>query len=273
MLTLLEIQSELREAIHAAPSRALLEEIVSDRLPARRRLNVYRNHFRVSLLEGLTKVFPATRILVGERYFDTMASVYIAARPPTDPRLSRYGHDFPRFLSGRDELEGSPFAAEVARLEWTLAEIGEAPDAPVVEWTTFLRRLVEHAGAISLRFPPSVVLFDSDWPVHEIRKRALQNADADAIAPLIEAGASTRLLLYRDRDDDPCELSLDEAAYTALKFLRAGRSFNQSARAAVAADPAYPVTALLRFLFQSGLVAGLSSVHASQRDAAKETSK
>ncbi|MDX1529595.1 MAG: DNA-binding domain-containing protein [Gammaproteobacteria bacterium] len=271
MLTLLEIQSELREAIHAAPSRALLDEIVSDRIPARQRVNVYRNHFRVSLLEGLAKVFPATRILVGERYFDTMASVYVAARPPRDPRLSVYGHDFPRFLSGRGELEGSLFAAEVARLEWTLAEIGEAPDAPVVEWTTFLRMLVENAGALSLRFPSSVVLFDSEWPVHEIRKLALKNADEHAIASLTELSGSTRLLLYRDRDDDPCELPLDDAGATAVLLLRAGRSFNQAARAAVAVDPAYPVTALLRFLFQSGLVAGLSPIHASRRGAAKET--
>ncbi len=256
--------------MHAAPSRALLDEIVSDRIPARQRLNVYRNHFRVSLVEGIAEVFPATRILLGERYFDTMADVFVAARPPRDPRLSRYGQDFPRFLSGRSELEQSLFAAEVARLEWTLAEIGDAPDAPVVEWTTFLRALVEHAGAVALRFPSSVVLFESEWPVHEIRKKTLAGGSADDIAPLVESVSTTRLLLHRDRDDDACELALDQAGFTAIRLLRAGRSFNQSARAAVAADPGYPVTMLLRFLFQSGLVAGLSHIHASIGGASKE---
>ncbi len=270
MLTLLEIQREMREAVLAAPSRALLDEIESDGIPARRRINVYRNHFRVSLKDGLARVFPATRILLGERYFDNMAGVYVAARPPRDPRLSRYGYDFPRFLSGREELEPSLFATEVARLEWTLAEIRDAPDAPAVEWTTFLRELVTHAGAVALRFPSSVVLFDSEWPVHEIRKRALAGAGAEGVAPLIESPAPTRLLLHRDQDDDPCELPLDQAGFTALRLLRAGRSFNQAARAAIAVDPGYPVTMLLRFLFQSGLVAGLSPIHASLRDTAKE---
>lgn len=270
MLTLLETQSELREAIHAAPSPALLDEIVSDRIPARRRLNVYRNHYRVSLVEGIAEVFPATRILLGERYFDTMASVYVAARPPRDPRLSRYGHHFPRFLSGRSELEQSLFAADVARLEWTLAEISDAPDAPAVEWAAFLRALVEQAGAVALRFPSSVVLFESEWPVHEIRRKTLAGAGADGIAPLVEQASPTRLLLYRDQDDDACELVLDQAGFAAVRLLRAGRSFNQSSRAAVAADPGYPVTTLLRFLFQSGLVAGLSPIHASIGGASKE---
>jgi hypothetical protein len=270
LLTLLEIQSELREAIHAAPSRALLDEIISDRISARRRLNVYRNHFRISLVEGLADVFPATRILVGERYFDSIASVYVGARPPKDPRLSRYGRDFPRFLSGRDELENSQFATEVARLEWSLAEISDAPDAPLVEWATCQRMVAEHAGAITFRFSNAFALFESEWPVHEIRKLALGGADADDIAPLVETSSTTMLLLFRDRDDDVCELLLDQPGFTTLRLLSAGRSFNQATRAALARHPGYPVTDFYKFLFQSGLVAGLSTVHASSPDATKE---
>lgn len=270
MLTLLEIQSELREAIHAAPSRALLDEIVSDRISARHRLNVYRNHFRISLVEGLAKVFPATRILVGERYFDAMAGFYVAAHPPKDPRLSRYGRNFPRFLSGRSELDSSRFATEVARLEWSLAEISEAPDALFVDWHRFQRMVAEHAGAVSFQFSNASALFDSECPVHEIRKRALAGADADEIAPLVRAPSATILLLFRDRDDDVCELLLDEAGFSALRLLRAGRSFNRATRAALARHPGFPVSDFYRFLFQSGLVAGLSPIHASSPDAGKE---
>lgn len=270
MLTLLEIQSELRDAIHAAPSRALLDEIVSDRISARRRLNIYRNHFRVSLIEGLAEVFPATRILVGERYFDSIAGVYVAVRPPKDPRLSRYGRGFPQFLSGRDELESSQFATEVARLEWALAEISDAPDAPIVEWPTFQRMVAKHAGAVGIRFSDAYVLFDSEWPVHVLRKRALDSAGADEIAPLVETPSTTLLLLFRDRDDDVCELLLDEAGFTMFRLLRAGRSVNQATRAALVRDPDYPIGDFLRFLFQSGLVAALAPIHASSSDATKE---
>ncbi|HSS66816.1 MAG TPA: DNA-binding domain-containing protein [Gammaproteobacteria bacterium] len=270
MLTLLEIQSEMREAILAAPSKAILDEIVSDRIAARRRLNVYRNHFRESLVGGLAEVFPATRILVGARYFDSIAGVYVAARPPGDPRLSRYGRGFPRFLSARDELESSQFATEVARLEWSISEIGDAADSPLVEWVTFQRSVAEHAGAIAFQFSNAFALFECEWPVHEIRKRALAGAGIEDIAPLVETPSTTMLLLYRDRDDDVCELLLDDAGFNALGLLRAGRSFNQATRAALARHPGFPVTDFYRFLFQSGLVAGLSPIHASRRDAAKE---
>ena len=270
MLTLLETQREIREAVLAAPSRALLDEVISDRLSSRRRINVYRNHFRVSLKTGLAGTFPATRKLVGENYFDTMASIFVSARPPRDSRLSRYGQEFPRFLSGRDELEAFPFAAEVARLEWTLAEISSAPDDDTVGWNAFQRDLTEHGGALSLRFGPAVVLFDCEWPAHEIRKMALSVADADAIMPLVQRSAPTILLLYRDQDGDACELALDEVSATVFRMLRTGRSVNQAARAVQAMTPGYPVADFLRFLFQSGLVAGLSPVHASTPDVSKE---
>ena len=270
LLTLLEIQSELREAIHAAPSRALLDEIISDRISARRRLNVYRNHFRISLVEGLAEVFPATRVLVGERYFDSIAGVYVAVRPPRDPRLSRYGRGFPQFLSGRDELETSQFATEVARLEWALAEISDAPDAPVVEWPAFQRMVAKHAGAVRFQLSDAHDLFDSEWPVHELRKRALGGAGPDEIAPLVETPSTTLLLLFRDRDDDVRELLLDEAGFNMLRLLRAGRSFNQATRAAIVRDPDYPIGDFFRFLFQSGLVAELAPTHASSPDVTKE---
>lgn len=270
MLTLLELQREMRQAIHAAPSQALLDEIVSDRILARNRCNVYRNNYRVLLKEGLARVFPATRLLLGERYFDTMASLYVIAHPPRDPRLSRYGHVFSRFLGAREELASARFVTDVARLEWTLAKIGDAPAVATVDWAMFLRALVEHGGALALRFPRSVVLLQSAWPVHEIREQTLAGASAEQIAPLVETPAATMLLLYRDADDDPCELTLDRTAHTALRLLRAGRSFNQATRAAYAASPGYPVLELYRFLFQSGLVAGLSPMTSSSKPTRKE---
>ncbi len=270
MLTFLEIQREMREAILAAPSREFLDAVVSDRIPARRRLNVYRNHFRDSLTQGLAEVFPATRKLVGDRYFDAMAGFYVAAHPPRDARICRYGHDFPRFLSAREELEDSPYASEVARLEWALAELRDAPDAPDIDWNEFERTSQRLAGAIRLRFAPSVVLFDSDWPVHEIRARTLAGSGADGVAPLVASGNPTLLLLHRDPDGDACELAMDEAGFAALRLLRAGRSVNQASRAALARIPGYPISDLFQFLFQAGLVAGLSPIPASHRDIAKE---
>lgn len=270
MLTFLEIQKEMREAILAAPSRALLDEIESDRIPARRRLNVYRNHFRKSLATGLADVYPATRELLGERYFDAMAGFYVAVRPPRDPRICRYGYDFPRFLSGRDELEDSPYVPEVARLEWAIAELGDAPDMTAIDWSAFQRMAGNLAGAVQIRFAPSVVLFDSEWPVHVIRARTLADMGAEAIAPLVESPAPTLLLLHRDGDGDACEMALDAAGFTALQLLRAGRSLNRASRAALARLPDYPLTDLLEFLFEAGLVAGLSPIDASQRDVAEE---
>lgn len=270
MLTLLEIQREMRDSVLAGPSRQLLAEIKSDRVSARRRLRVYRNHFRVSLIEGVESVFPATRVLLGERYFETMAELFVATCPPNDPRLFRYGREFPKFLRTRNELESSMFAIDVARLEWAVAELFDAPDTPLIEWIEFQNALTASAGAITLKFAPSVAIFESEWAAHEIRARALLGLGVEGIAPLVACPAPAQLLLHRDLDGDPCELPLDDAGFTALRLLLAGRSVNQATRAAYATNSDYPITDLFRFLIQSGALAGLSPIKALHRDANQE---
>ncbi len=272
MLTLAEIQSAMREAVIAAPGRTLLDAIVSDRIPARARLKVYRNHYRVSLKEGLARVFPAARVLLGERYFDAMAALFIAGAPPRDPRIALHGGDFPRFLASRDELEDLPFVVEVARLEWLLAAIADVADEPPLGLED-LARVQADPAAFRLRLARTVALFDCEWPVHAIRRSALAEGSAAAVAALLEAPPPTRLLLHRDADGDPCETVVDAADHAALRALRAGRTVAEAARAAAAVVPDHLAGDLLEFLFRSGLVTGLSAstaTHAPRARAAKE---
>jgi hypothetical protein len=262
MLTLIEIQGALREAILASPSPELLEEVVSDRVSARERLRVYRNHYRLSLEEGLNRAFPATRILLGARYFAAMAALFITRHPPQEARLCTYGGEFPRFLAGREELESVPFTLEVARLEWTMTRIAALPDAPALPRAALTRVLRRGArdGDDALRFTlaSALTLLRWPWPVHRIRARVLAGDGAEAVSGLLDVDTPTVLLLHRDRDGDLCEVELDTETGAIVAALADGRALSRSSLVhALAADDA--LGALITFLFETGLVAGLSS--------------
>ena len=59
-----ERQREFAAALTGGYS-AIAEKVIGDAIPAESRVQVYLNHFRVSLLEALAATFPVTRALVG----------------------------------------------------------------------------------------------------------------------------------------------------------------------------------------------------------------
>jgi hypothetical protein len=74
--------------------------ITPDGKPATRRYAIYRNNVTVGLTEALEAGFPVVRKIVGERFFQAMAVVFVRNHPPASPILAGYGADMPGFLRG-----------------------------------------------------------------------------------------------------------------------------------------------------------------------------
>jgi Putative DNA-binding domain len=97
---------------------------------ATKRFAIHRNHTQHSLAVALGDNFPVTAMLLGEGFFRQAARRFVMAYPPAEPRLSRYGEAFPRYLAGLEACRSMPFIARVARLESLLLEIADQPVAP-----------------------------------------------------------------------------------------------------------------------------------------------
>ncbi len=93
-------------------------------------LAVYHHAYRARLIECLVDDYPALQNAMGDDAFAEHASSYITAHPSQTPNLNGFGKHMSAFC--RDA--GMPFAADLARLEWTLVEILHAADAePLAE--------------------------------------------------------------------------------------------------------------------------------------------
>jgi Putative DNA-binding domain len=92
-------------------------------------LGIYRNAYRVRLIEALDDTYPALHALLGDEVFAALGEAFVAAHPSVHRSIRWYGGELSEFLSRCPPYAEQPILAEVALLEWTLAEVFDAADA------------------------------------------------------------------------------------------------------------------------------------------------
>ncbi|SON57748.1 hypothetical protein HDIA_4207 [Hartmannibacter diazotrophicus] len=214
------------------------------------RLGIYRNNTRSSLTTVLLTVFPVTAGLVDERFFRYAASDFISRFPPAEARLARYGAGFPRFLKSLETLAELPFVAEVARLEWAIAEALDAKSEPPLA----LEALAGASLSLSpcLRLQPSLRLIALRTPVLAIWQ-AHQAGQEPAPGWRREV---ERIALWRCGD----AVRLATIGHSDFAFrhaLAAGCGLEPAVKRALARDPMFDLLGALVRLIQDGLVVEL----------------
>lgn len=95
-------------------------------LSAAERVQLYHDGYFARLVECLTDDYPALRYALGTDTFEEVTRAYISAQPSRSPSLNGYGRNFPAFCRARAE-PWARFAADLARLEWSLVEVVHEP--------------------------------------------------------------------------------------------------------------------------------------------------
>src|SRR3984893_18384357 len=97
------------------------------------RLGIYRNAYRVRLIEALDDTYPVLHAVLGDEAFAALGEEFVAAHPPLYRSLRWYGGELAEFLRRQPPYAEQPIFAELALLEWTLAEVFDAADAEPVQ--------------------------------------------------------------------------------------------------------------------------------------------
>jgi hypothetical protein len=129
------------------------------------RYAVYRNNVTISLIEALEDGFPATRELLGARYFRALAAECVRAHPPVSPMLIIYGEQLPGFIERFPPLSILPWLADVARLEYARRQATDASDRQPLAAGQLLELPADTMPALIPHRHPSARWVDSHWPV------------------------------------------------------------------------------------------------------------
>ncbi|MFN0044792.1 MAG: DUF2063 domain-containing protein [Alphaproteobacteria bacterium] len=249
-----DIQRTLRAHVLGPLANAALEDselsgiVMGDSMAPARRVQIYRNHYYITVIEALAATFPATRRLVGEMFFAQVARRFAAASPPAGPCLFEYGEDFPALLEALPETQVHPYLGDVARLEWALNLSRTAPDMPPLDPACLGRVECARQADLIFQFHPACRLFTSRFPVARIWAANQPNAAESEIS--LDEGAC-RLLIHR-QDGAPVWRTLGDAEFAFLCALRAGRPLERAVAAANGAG--FDLAGTLAFLIGCGAI-------------------
>lgn len=119
-------QAALLAAIADGPPSQALELTLGETLPSG--LRIYRANARAHAQRALAASYPCVQALLGESAFAALACALWRADPPRVGDLNRWGARLADFIAGEAQLAPWPYLADVARLEWALAQAEVAAD-------------------------------------------------------------------------------------------------------------------------------------------------
>lgn len=179
-------------------------------------LSIYRNNYREQLRFALRMAFPYLVLWLGESVFDRLAETHIALHFPRSWTLDHYGYDFA--ATAQALFPTDPEVAELAWIEWAIAEAMVAPDD----------RSVEKSRLGDLDWDDANIMFSSSLRLSEARSNAAEiwAAFEEGLTPpaamvLEEPGA---LLVWR-HGLLPCFRSISASEFQVISALKHGRSF------------------------------------------------
>lgn len=213
-------------ALDDAAAEAL---IVDDaRVGAAKRLDIYRNNYRVSLTGALADHFERLHAWLGDEQFDNIASAYLAAHPSATRNLRYYGGELPGFLVRHFPNDAE--LGELAALDWALRHAFDAPDAPPLD-AAQVAALGDGWIEVPLALHPSAQLLSMRH-----NSAAIWSALSDDEAPpeVVPIDPAVALLVWRNGLQPQFRsLSVEEAA--ALAAIESGASFTGLSAATIAA--------------------------------------
>ena len=248
MLTLEGLQQTVARTVLGKPHFGLSPLLTAGSADPYRRLRVYQNNTRASLTSTLIAVFPVTTRLVDERFFRYAASEFIRFYPPSEPRLVRYGAEFPNFLRTFDGLVEMPFVSETARLEWAIAEALDEASLPTVAIAA-----LDGAGEATPRLvlQPSLRFVISHWPVLSIWSAHQDGGDVDSVRA--SERKAERVAVWRSGENVRFAL-LSSAEFSFRYSLKVGFGLEKAVARALTHDPMFDLVGALVRLFGDGLV-------------------
>jgi len=158
-----QLQRELQSHLLGADS-AIVDAIVdAPPLPVAARLGIYRDGYRVRLIEALDDTYPLLHLLLGDEAFVALGAAFVASHPSVHRSIRWYGRELPEFLGRSPPHAEQPILAELALLEWTLAEVFDAADAESKPRAAFSAIDASAWSELKFEFHPSLRRLHFHW--------------------------------------------------------------------------------------------------------------
>lgn len=257
--TLRELQMEMQQYLLGETSGITGAIVDAPPLPAKERLAIYRNAYRVRLIDALHETYPVLHSLLGDEVWVELGEAFVAAHPSKFRSIRWYGRELADFVVECAPYSGEPILAEIALLEWTLAEVFDSPDAEPLQRAALSTIEPAEWGSLKFQFHPALRRLDFSWNTAAVWKAV----SADETPPQPErAGAAMPWLLWR-HDLQNYFRSMNSVEANALNAALRGADFGEICESLSDLLPREEIAAaaarLLGTWADSGIISGLDS--------------
>jgi len=226
-MQLRELQCELQRDLLGEESTIRAAIVDAPPLPAEARLAIYRHAYQTRLIDALDDTYPVLHKLLGDDTFMALGELFVAAHPSPHRSIRWYGRELGHFLARCSPFAEQPVLSEVARFEWTLSEVFDAPDADPIG-----RVMLEHVrpddwAGLKFRFHPSLRRLEFGWNTVAVWKA--MSGDSDPPEPEHSRSPAEWLLWRRGLEN--YFRSMDACESTALDAALRGSTFAQTCAA------------------------------------------
>lgn len=220
-MRLRELQRDMQRHLLGEASGIVDAIVDAPPLTAAERLAIYRNAYQVRLIDALHETYPVLHALLGDSAWVELGRAFVAAQPSVHRSIRWYGGELEGFLAGRPPYVAQPILAEIARLEWTLAEVFDAKDAEPLARASLASIHPAAWGVLRIKFHPSLRRLTFAWNTVPVWK-AMNGEETPPLPALSEAPVPW-LLWRKDlqnyfRSMAPYESAALDAALRGLNF-------------------------------------------------------
>ncbi len=222
------------------------------------RLDAYVGGYRTRLVEALAASYPVLQKTLGNQEFERQMREYVDATCSRHYSVREYGADIAQWLAASDNRGNGAKLAELARWEWTLGKVFDAPDDDPLELSALANVSPEDWPRLSFTLRSCVRQFQTSSNV--VQWWRATNGLCEQPRDLTDA-APSQWLMWR-RGVKTLFRSLDTIEATILDTARAGTAFGHLCeQAALYLDEsavAFRTAAFLRGWITEELIAGYS---------------
>jgi hypothetical protein len=225
------------------------------------RVTVYRDAYRLRLIEALAANYPRLREIIGEDAFDSIADAYVGTHPSSNPSIRWFGEHLAQQM--QRSFAAQPWLGELAAWEWAIAYAFDAKDAQRVSMPSLADVAADAWPTLRFEFHPSVQCLRMKTNAPALFKALTE----DSALPEPTMGEETAWVIWRD-DLTPCFRSLSLGAAAALNLLMQRASFEAMCTELctwyAADEAARQAATLLREWIEAGMVCDFLSTPADE---------
>jgi hypothetical protein len=184
------------EAMNSTPDDLAGLVVTDDKLDQVGRVGIYADMYLERLIDVVRDDFRKLSAVLGEEAFADLVRDFLAAVPPDGFSLRDLGGPLPAYLAGHALSAARPWLPDLARLEWSRADLFDLPDCDTLAFDQLRGLAPERFAELELALVPAHRQCTVAFAVDDLWRQLERGQPPTPVGP-----APGHLLVWRQRGD------------------------------------------------------------------------